>query len=103
MMAMMMLTIMMVVMLRAMSKTVMKAIIMVVIKLMSMITKNKAGVEKREQETDHCGYAKPQSQMEETSAVKTKSFINDSSNNELFLCQKSEFGCSSISTQSYCY
>ena len=49
---------------------VMIVIIMVVIKLMSMITKNKPGVEKREQETDHCGYAKPQSQMEETSAVK---------------------------------
>ena len=70
MMTMMMLTIMMVVMLRAMSKTVMKAIIMVVIKVMSMITKNKPGVEKREQETDHCGYAEPQSQMEETGVVK---------------------------------
>ena len=57
-------------MLRAMSKTVMMVIIMVVIKVMSMITKNKPGVEKREQETDHCGYAEPQSQMEETSAVK---------------------------------
>ena len=65
MMTVMMLTIMVVVMLRAMSKTV-----MMVIKVMSMITKNKPGVEKREQETDHCGYAKPQSQMEETSAVK---------------------------------
>ena len=66
----MMMTIMVVVMLRAMSKTVMMVIIMVVIKLMSMITKNKPGVEKREQETDHCGYAEPQRQMEETSAVK---------------------------------
>ena len=56
--------------LRAMSKTVMMVIIMVVIKVMSMITKNKPGVEKREQETDHCGCAEPQSQMEETSAVK---------------------------------
>ena len=65
MMTMMMLTIMVVVMLRAMSKTV-----MMVIKVMSMITKSKPGVEKREQETDHCGYAEPQSQMEETSAVK---------------------------------
>ena len=70
MMTMMMLTIMVVVVMRAMSKPVMKAIIMVVIKVMSMITKNKPGVEKREQETDNCGYAKPQSQMEETSAVK---------------------------------
>ena len=59
-----------VVMLRTMSKTEMMVIIMGVIKLMSMITKNKPGVEKREQETDHCGYAQPQSQMEETSAVK---------------------------------
>lgn len=59
-----------VVMLRTMSKTEMMVIIMAVIKLMSMITKNKPGVEKREQETDHCGYAQPQSQMEETSAVK---------------------------------
>ena len=59
-----------VVMLRTMSKTEMMFIIMAVIKLMSMITKNKPGVEKREQETDHCGYAQPQSQMEETSAVK---------------------------------
>ena len=63
MMTMMMLT-------RTMNKTVMMVIIMVVIKVMSMITKNKPGVEKREQETDHCGYAEPQSQMEETSAVK---------------------------------
>ena len=59
-----------VVMLRTMSKTEMMVIIMAVIKLMSMITKNKPGVEKREQETDHCGYAQPQSQMEETSVVK---------------------------------
>ena len=59
-----------VVMLRTMSKTEMMVIIMAVIKLMSMITKNKPGVEKREQETYHCGYAEPQSQMEETSAVK---------------------------------
>ena len=57
-------------MLRAMSKTVMMVTIMMVIKVMSMITKNKPGVEEREPETDHCGYAKPQSQMEETSAVK---------------------------------
>ena len=59
-----------VVMLRTMSKTEMMVIIMGVIKLMSMITKNKPGVEKRGKETDHCGYAQPQSQMEETSAVK---------------------------------
>ena len=71
MMTMMMLTIMvMVMMMRPMSKTVVMVIIMVVIKLMSMITKNKPGVEKREQETDHCGYAEPQSQMEETGVVK---------------------------------
>ena len=45
-----------VVMLRTMSKTEMMVIIMAVIKLMSMITKNKPGVEKRGKETDHCGY-----------------------------------------------
>ena len=57
-------------MLNTMKKILMMVIIMVVIKVMSMITKNKPGVEKREQETGHCGYAEPQSQMEETGVVK---------------------------------
>ena len=57
-------------MLNTMKKILMMVIIMVVIKVMSMITKNKPGVEEWEQETDHCGYAEPQSQMEETGVVK---------------------------------